>query len=63
MSEENFAGVDNRAIFSALKTLLNCKSLAQVSAATLDGAITVEFGKMEKASTSTDRKFMSINQR
>ena len=58
---DHFSSVDHSATFSALKTLLNCKSLAEVSAETLDGASTMEFGKTDKGSISTDSKFMPLN--
>ena len=61
--EDHFTGVNHSATFSALNTLLNCKLLAEVSAATLDRASTMEFGKRDNGSMIPDRKLMSLNQR
>ena len=63
LREDHFAGIDHSATFSALKTWLSCKHFQKVSASTLDGASTMDFGEREEGSISTDNKFMSLDQR
>ena len=59
---DHFSSVDHSATFSALKILLNCKSLGEVSAETLDDTSTMDFSKRDEGSTRIDSKLMSLNQ-